>query len=346
MTARRRVWRRAQAVADGQRYRIMLDERPLRLPGGTVLFLRTPRLAEAVAVEWSEAGGGVVGGTFGAEALGLTRLAATLQERVMPDRETVVATLLGGLDDELLCYRATHPESLVTWQQRDWQPWLDRCRSLHGADLVVGIGVMPTRQPGPARAAMRRSLMRQDDGTLTALGVLVPLLGSLVLGLAVTDGALAPEAAVELTLLDALHQARQWGMDAELADWQMQMERDVGEARRFVVLAGMVAAQQWLITGRVQGVGYRMWLQGKARRHSLAGWVRNLADGRVEAVLGGAADRLASMREAALRGPADAIVDGVAVTDWDGPLPDGAFRQVPDAAVPEANPTPIVARSQ
>ena len=42
-----------------------------------------------------------------------------------------------------------------------------------------------------------------------------------------------------------------------------------------------------LIGGHVQGVGFRDWLLREARAHQLSGWVRNLADGRVEAVLAG-----------------------------------------------------------
>ena len=279
----------------------MLDERPLRLPGGAVLSLRPWRLAEAVAAEW-DAAGGAVGGAFGPEALGLTRLAATLQERVAPDPTAAAATLLAGIDGDLLCYRAAHPASLAALQQEGWQPWLDWFRRLHGAGLVVGTGVMPVTQPEPVRAAMRAALARRDDAALTALGVLAPLLGSLVLALAVVEGALAPEPAADLSLLDALHQGERWGVDAEVTERRVQLAREALEVRRFVALTRPAPAERWLVEGRVQGVGYRMWLQDAARARGLRGWVRNLLDGRVEAVLAGPPERLAELRQAALRG--------------------------------------------
>lgn len=57
------------------------------------------------------------------------------------------------------------------------------------------------------------------------------------------------------------------------------------------------------IAGRVQGVGFRDWLLREARAHQLQGWVRNRADGRVEAVLAGAEPAIEAVLLLARRGP-------------------------------------------
>jgi acylphosphatase len=77
-------------------------------------------------------------------------------------------------------------------------------------------------------------------------------------------------------------------------------------------------AKRLLITGRVQGVGFRFYLQRKARELGLAGWVRNCRDGSVEAVIQGSAEAVDTMIAWARRGPASAVVAGVQVTDATG----------------------------
>lgn len=70
-----------------------------------------------------------------------------------------------------------------------------------------------------------------------------------------------------------------------------------------------------VIGGRVQGVGYRDWTVGEAKRRGLNGHVRNRPDGRVEATFSGPPDAVASMLDACGRGPVLARVDGVEVTE-------------------------------
>jgi acylphosphatase len=71
------------------------------------------------------------------------------------------------------------------------------------------------------------------------------------------------------------------------------------------------------ITGRVQGVGYRAWAIAAAARLGLRGWVRNRADGSVEALVIGGDDAVAAMIEAARGGPFAARVTEIAVSEAD-----------------------------
>lgn len=75
------------------------------------------------------------------------------------------------------------------------------------------------------------------------------------------------------------------------------------------------------ITGRVQGVSYRAWTRETARALGLSGWVRNCADGSVEAVFAGDAAALDAMIAECRKGPPAARVDSVETSD--APAPSG-----------------------
>jgi acylphosphatase len=68
-----------------------------------------------------------------------------------------------------------------------------------------------------------------------------------------------------------------------------------------------------LVSGRVQGVFFRDSCRRLAVDSGVAGWVRNLPDGRVEAVFEGSADQVGRLVDWARRGPRLAVVEGVTV---------------------------------
>ncbi len=83
--------------------------------------------------------------------------------------------------------------------------------------------------------------------------------------------------------------------------------------------------RHYLVSGRVQGVFYRASAQAEGQRLGLDGWVRNLADGRVEAVACGDAEMLERFESWLRQGPTFARVSAVAVESWGGELPEQGF---------------------
>lgn len=73
----------------------------------------------------------------------------------------------------------------------------------------------------------------------------------------------------------------------------------------------MKVARIFLIGGEVQGVGYRFFAQRAAARHQVQGYVRNLADGRVEALAEGAAEDVEAFKHDLATGPAFASVENI-----------------------------------
>lgn len=92
--------------------------------------------------------------------------------------------------------------------------------------------------------------------------------------------------------------------------------------------AGAGIAIRVVIDGRVQGVGFRYWTKGEARRRGLDGWVRNRTDDTVEALFAGPFDAVHAMVEACRRGPPLARVTAVRTFPADPPAGAG-FESLP-----------------
>lgn len=73
--------------------------------------------------------------------------------------------------------------------------------------------------------------------------------------------------------------------------------------------------RHYVVSGRVQGVGFRQFTADKAREFKLSGWVKNLPDGNVEAEAQGSAGEIAAFEKILYRGPALSRVDAVDVKD-------------------------------
>lgn len=80
-----------------------------------------------------------------------------------------------------------------------------------------------------------------------------------------------------------------------------------------------------LISGRVQGVGFRAWTVTKATSLGLQGWVRNTKDGQVEAVFSGEHEVINIIIEHCKQGPESARVDAIEVFTYKEDVVDGPF---------------------
>lgn len=231
----KRFWDQVTVEADQHGHAILLDDRPMHLPSGRVLRVRPAALAEAIAEEWRSAGG-AKGGEMSFTDTPLTRLAGTAQERIAPDPAPTIDAIARYGESDLLCYRAGTPQELVKRQTREWQPWLDWAARTFDAPLRVTTGIVPIKQHRDSIAALRHAVSRLDHYALAGLGIAVPALGSLVLGLALAARELDGPTAHALGALDELFQAEQWGEDTEAAQRRMAVEADLTLAARLIAL--------------------------------------------------------------------------------------------------------------
>lgn len=76
-----------------------------------------------------------------------------------------------------------------------------------------------------------------------------------------------------------------------------------------------IQARRYLVRGRVQGVGFRWFVEREAHILGIAGWVRNNHDGSVEVIAQGTRDQLSGLHSRLREGPRAARVDSIEVSD-------------------------------
>jgi chaperone required for assembly of F1-ATPase len=216
-------------------FRVLLDGKPMRTPAKAVLVVPTRPLAEAIAAEWRDV---PEKAEINISHLPLTRLAATGIDRVPGQRARVVDDTAKYAASDLLCYRATAPDSLVQRQAATWQPLLVWAASRHGAELAVATGTTFVTQPHRALAVLRNAVAAHDDLALSALYNLTHIAGSVVIALALSEGRLTADEAFEAAQLDELYQLERWGSDPTATERHANIRRDIEAGARFLALLG------------------------------------------------------------------------------------------------------------
>ena len=197
-----------EATADG--HRILLDGRAVKSPGKRELIMPSAAMAEAARLEW-EAQQDVIDPT----TMPVTRSVNSALDQTAPQREAVIDMLAAYAETDLLCHRASHPATLAARQAEAWDPMLAWALQQFDAPLVVTEGILPQDQDPESLARLRRAVSQYGNFGLTALYDLIGISGSIVIGLAVADGALSAPEGWHISRIDEDHQIAQWGADEE-----------------------------------------------------------------------------------------------------------------------------------
>jgi chaperone required for assembly of F1-ATPase len=219
-------------VVTGERG-ITLDGRVVKTPAKAPLILPNAELAEAVADEWR-----AQGEEIDPHSMPCAGLANAAIDHTNPDPVRFAADIAVYGETELLCYRAEEPFALVAKQNQDWNPLLGWAQSRFDISFVLVRGIMHQPQPPETLIRLRDAVVTYTPFALTALSPLVTISGSLVIALALSEGAITPEAAFDAAHLDELWQEEQWGADDFALEARAVRRRDFLSAARFLSLVG------------------------------------------------------------------------------------------------------------
>lgn len=221
----KRFYKEVSVASSEHGFAVLLDGRSVKTPAHNTLVLPTEKLAAAIAVEWRAQGDEVV-----ATSMPLLRLANTVLDGVIPNRDGVIDAVLRFGENDLICYRAHQPPDLVARQREGWDPILIWVRQKFGASLQVADGITHLDQPLEALAALRKAVSGYDPFTLAGLHVVASIAGSLALALAVVEGEISGAHAFVVSRIDEKYQAEKWGEDAEAAKRATALAHELDKA--------------------------------------------------------------------------------------------------------------------
>ena len=224
----RRFYKHASVGADNL---ILLDDRPVKTPGRAPLTPPSASLAAAIADEWNEQGE-----TIDPRSMPLTGLANAAIDRIAPAGDAFAAGLAIFGESDLLCYRAEGPAPLVAHQAALWDPVLAWAADRYDIDFAVTAGVVHTPQPPETVARLAATVHARGPWELAGLSPLVTVSGSLVIALALAEGAIGLGQAWAAASLDEQWQIEQWGDDAEAVHALANRRTDFAAAARFLSL--------------------------------------------------------------------------------------------------------------
>lgn len=229
--AMKRFYKAATVSPEPGGVSVLLDGRPVRTPARNLLRMPTEELAGAVAEEWSRQEGEI-----DPRSMPLTGLANAAIDRVAPDPAGFAATLAQYGESDLLCYRADGPKPLVERQNEAWDPLLGWARTRFGIEIETTAGIIHRRQPEATIGQLARAVAARGPFQLAGLAPLVTVSGSLIIALALAEGAIGLEAAWDAATLDEAWQAEQWGADALAEEALGNRRREFEAAYRFLTL--------------------------------------------------------------------------------------------------------------
>jgi chaperone required for assembly of F1-ATPase len=228
----RRFWKETTAEAVGSSFAIRLDGKPLKTPMKAELLLPNAAMAEAVKAEWE-----AVDEKIDPATLPITGFANAAIDRVAADRQSFIDSIAAYGESDLLCYRAEEPAVLVDRQAAAWDQWLHWAQARYFVTFTIVAGIMHQPQPEATLAHLKEAVAHLDNWQLAAASRLVPISGSLIALLALTENHTAPQVIWPDLIVDELWQEEKWGADDFALKNRRDREADFMNAARFLALA-------------------------------------------------------------------------------------------------------------
>ena len=210
-------------------FQIMLDERILQTPLKRELVLPNLNLTQEIVKEWDQDSKNI-----NTESMIFYSLISNSLDKIKDKRNLYIDDILDYIDTDLICYRAENPKELVELQKNKWDPIILLIEKYIGTKVQVFQGVSPKKQHATVHIRLNNLINKFDVFEISALHRITNITGSIFLSLCVLKKDISKNEVFELSFLDELWQAENWGFDEETLQKRKEISIELNKSIFFL----------------------------------------------------------------------------------------------------------------
>ena len=210
-------------------FQIMLDERILQTPLKRELVLPNLNLTQEIVKEWDQHSKNI-----NTESMIFYSLISTSLDKIIDNKNLYINDILDYIDTDLICYRAENPKELVELQKNKWDPIILLIEKYIGTKVNVFEGVLPKKQDATVHDKLNNLINQFDIFEISVLHRITNITGSIFLSLCVLKKDILSNEVFELSFLDELWQAENWGFDDETSKKRKEISIELNRSIYFL----------------------------------------------------------------------------------------------------------------
>jgi len=208
---------------------ILLDNKKLKTPQKNELILSNHLMAKEVLREWDQRSD-----IINTDDLVFYGLLSTAIDRVSEEKNSYINDIINFIDTDLICYRADNPIDLVSFQNKQWDPIISLIEKYINTKVSVFKGVMPSQQSSKVHHRFKNLIVELSDVQISVLHRITNLVGSVFLSLCILKKDLTNKQAFELSFLDELWQAENWGYEEDASEKRKKIRTELNRLILFI----------------------------------------------------------------------------------------------------------------
>jgi len=208
---------------------ILLDNKKLKTPLKNELILSNHLMAKEVLKEWDQSSD-----IINTDDLVFYGLLSTAIDKVREEKNSYINDIINFIDTDLICYRADNPIDLVSFQNKHWDPIILLIEKYINTNLSVFKGVMPSQQNSKVHHKIKNLVVELSNIQISVLHRITNLIGSVFLALCILKKDLSNKQAFELSFLDELWQAENWGYEEDASVKRKKIRTELNRLILFI----------------------------------------------------------------------------------------------------------------